>query len=111
MAHPRDTINDVVPIFCSAASSNSSPAADDWLPPSKSTVSFVWATVGRSKGSGVKLVLMAVSLGARNDCDRTRVDWLRGVADAGANGKPDMVAAAKPIDAECRARFGVPILD
>ena len=82
MAHPRDTINDVVPIFCSAASSNSSPAADDWLPPSKSTVSFVWATVGRSKGSGVKLVLMAVPLGARNDLVLPHVkSFLAGVSE------------------------------
>ena len=45
------------PTFFSAALSNNRPASEDWLPPSKSTVSFLARTAGRSKGSGVASVM------------------------------------------------------
>src|SRR5262249_47624577 len=45
----------------SAARSRSSPASEDWLPPKKSTVSFLRSTAGRSKGSSVASVMAAVA--------------------------------------------------
>jgi hypothetical protein len=36
-------------------------ASEDWLPPLKSTVSFLRRTAGRSKGSDVSVFLMAVA--------------------------------------------------
>ena len=40
----------------------SRPPSEDWLPPSKSTVSFLLRTAGRSKGSGISSVIAAVAL-------------------------------------------------
>jgi hypothetical protein len=37
-----------------SSSCNNTPASDDWLPPSRTTVSFLRRTAGRSKRSGVK---------------------------------------------------------
>jgi hypothetical protein len=51
------------PSLHSASRSSNSPASDDWLPPLKSTVSFLRHTAGRSKGSGVSSVMAAVALG------------------------------------------------
>ena len=45
------------------ACSSSRPPSEDWLPPSKSTVSFLRRTDGRSKGSSVASVMAAVALG------------------------------------------------
>jgi hypothetical protein len=39
------------------------PPSEDWLPPSKSTVSFLRRTDGRSKGSSILLVMAAVAQG------------------------------------------------
>ncbi len=50
-----------MPSLHSATRSSSRPASEDWLPPSKSTVSFLRRTAGRSKGSGVSVFMMAVA--------------------------------------------------
>ena len=51
------------PSLRSACRSSSRPPSEDWLPPSKSTVSFLRWTDGRSKGSSVSYVMAAVALG------------------------------------------------
>jgi hypothetical protein len=51
------------PSLRSACRNSSRPPSEDWLPPAKSTVSFLRWTDGRSKGSGVASVMMAVALG------------------------------------------------
>src|SRR5258708_1092635 len=51
------------PSLRSASRSSNKPASEDWVPPSKSTVSFLRSTAGRSKGSGVSSVMAAVALG------------------------------------------------
>ena len=45
---------------------------DDWLPSSKSTVSFLARTAGRSKGSGVASVMAVASGGSRSTSSRNR---------------------------------------
>jgi hypothetical protein len=47
----------------SACRSSNRPPSEDWLPPSKSTVSFLHRTDGRSKGTGVSSVMAAVAVG------------------------------------------------
>jgi hypothetical protein len=51
------------PSLRSASRNSSRPASDDWLPPSKSTGSFLRCTTGRSKGSSVSSVMAAVAQG------------------------------------------------
>jgi hypothetical protein len=46
-----------------ASRSSSRPPLDDWLPPPKSTVSFLRRTDGRSNGDGVSSVIAAVAQG------------------------------------------------
>src|SRR5215467_7839883 len=50
-----------MPTFLSACRSRRSPASEDWFPPSKSTVSFLRWSAGRSKGNTVASVMMAVA--------------------------------------------------
>src|SRR2546430_3668892 len=50
------------PSLRSACRNSSRPPSEDWLPPAKSTVSFLRWTDGRSKGSGVASLMMAVAL-------------------------------------------------
>jgi transposase len=52
-----------MPSLRSACRSNSRPPFEDWLPPSKSIVSFLRRTADRSNGSGVSSVMAAVALG------------------------------------------------
>src|SRR5262249_36782162 len=47
------------PSLRSASRSSNRPASEDWLPPAKSTVSFLRRMAGRSKGSGVSVFMTA----------------------------------------------------
>jgi hypothetical protein len=58
MTHSVET-----PYLRSAWRRSSKPPLDDWLPPAKSTVSFLRRTDGRSNGSGVSSVIAAVAQG------------------------------------------------
>jgi Family of unknown function (DUF6481) len=51
------------PSVRSFSRSSSNPPLEDWLPPLKSTVSFLRQTDGRSKGSGVSSSMAAVAVG------------------------------------------------
>jgi hypothetical protein len=58
MTHSVET-----PYLRSAWRRSSKPPSDDWLPPAKSTVSFLRRTDGRPNGSGVSSVIAAVAQG------------------------------------------------
>ena len=59
----KEASREMTPILCSAALSASRPPSQDWLPPSKSTVSFLRRTDGSSKGSSVSSFMAAVAQG------------------------------------------------
>jgi hypothetical protein len=50
-----------IPAVRSACRSSSKPPLEDWLPPLKSTVSFLRQTDGRSKGSSLWSFMAAVA--------------------------------------------------
>jgi hypothetical protein len=51
------------PSLRSASRTSGRPPLEDWLPPLKSTVTFLRQTAGRSKGSSVSSVMAAVARG------------------------------------------------
>jgi hypothetical protein len=53
---------DIRSVFNEVSRSSSRPPSEDWLPPSKSTVSFLQRTTGRGKGSGISLVAAGIVL-------------------------------------------------